>query len=38
MAKYSIGSSGVNISSGRGAAKVTIEVSFAELEAWAKKM
>lgn len=38
MAKFSIGSSGVNITSGRGAAKVTIEVSFAELDAWAKKM
>ena len=38
MAKFSIGSSGVNVTSGRGAAKATIEVSFAELDAWAKKM
>lgn len=29
---------GVQISSGRGRSKVTVEVSFAELEAWAKKM
>ena len=28
---------GVDISRGRGAAKVTISVSFKELEAWAKK-
>ena len=38
LAKFSIGSSAVNITSGRGKAKVTIEVSFAELEAWARKM
>ena len=38
MAKFSIGSSGVNITSGRGSAKVSITVDFKTLEDWAKKM
>lgn len=38
MAKYSIGSAGVSITSGRGASKTTIEVSFKALDDWAKKM
>lgn len=38
MAKFSIGSSGVDITSGRGKAKVAITVDFTSLERWAKKM
>lgn len=38
MAKYSIGSSGVNITSGRGKSKTTVTIDFSELDAWARKM
>lgn len=37
MASYTVATRGIDISRGRGAAKVTISVSFKELEAWAKK-
>lgn len=36
--RYSIGSSGVDIASGRGKAKVTLTIDFSELDAWAQKM
>lgn len=38
MAKYSISGSGVSVSHGRGKNKVSVEVSFKELEQWARKM
>ena len=38
LAKFSIGTSGVDITSGRGKAKVTLTVDFSTLEEWAKKM
>lgn len=38
LAKFSIGSSGVDITSGRGNNKVTLTVDFSSLEKWAKKM
>ena len=38
LAKFSIGTSGVDITSGRGKAKVTLTVDFSTLDAWAKKM
>ena len=38
MAKYSIGSSGVDITSGRGKSKTTVTIDFSELDAWAQRM
>ena len=38
LAKFSIGTSGVDITSGRGKAKVTLTVDFSTLDEWAKKM
>lgn len=36
--KFNTTTTGVQVSSGRGASKVSVEVSFTELDAWAKKM
>lgn len=38
LMKFNTTTTGVSVSSGRGASKTTFEVSFKELDDWARKM